>query len=120
MALVVKDRVKESSTSTGTGDFTLAGTVPGFQTFSAAMAVGDATYYTIANDAADQWEVGVGTYSAANTLTRTTVFSSSNANALVDFAGGPKTVFITAPAEQYVSRSQSVGYAVAYSIALGN
>ena len=116
MALVVKDRVKESSTSVGTGDITLAGTVSGFQTFSAAMAVGDATYYTIANDAADQWEVGIGTYSAVNTLTRVTVFSSSNANSLVDFAGGPKTVFITGPAEQYVSRNQSV----AYSIALGN
>jgi hypothetical protein len=116
MALVVKDRVKESSTSAGTGDFTLAGTVPGFQTFSAVMAVGDATYYTIANDTADQWEVGLGTYSAANTLARVTVFSSSNADARVDFVGGPKTVFITAPAEQYVSRNQSV----AYSIALGN
>jgi hypothetical protein len=115
MALVVKDRVKESSDSTGTGNITLTGAFSGFQAFSAAMAVGDATYYTIANDSTGEYEVGLGTYSALDTLTRVTVFSSSNSNAAVDFGAGPKVVFMTAPAEQYISRNQSV----AYSIALG-
>ena len=115
MALVVKDRVKESSASTGTGDFTLTGAIDNFIAFSAALNIGDATYYTISNDTTGKWEVGLGTYSALNTLTRVTVFSSSNSNAAVNFTAGPKIVFITAPAEQYVSRNQSV----AYSIALG-
>jgi hypothetical protein len=115
MALVVKDRVKESSDSTGTGAITLTGAFTGFQAFSAAMAIGDATYYTIANDSTGEYEVGLGTYSALDTLTRVTVFSSSNSNAAVNFGAGPKVVFITAPAEQYISRNQSV----AYSIALG-
>jgi|TARA_R110000803_G_scaffold22778_1_gene56412 hypothetical protein len=115
MALVVRDRVKESSASTGVGDFTLTGAFTGFQAFSTAMVVGDATYYTITNDSTGEYEVGLGTYSATNTLTRVTVFSSSNSNAAVNFGAGPKVVFITAPAEQYISRNQSV----AYSIALG-
>lgn len=105
MAFVIKDRVKETSTSTGTGALALAGAITGFQAFSAACAVGDTLYYSIQSvDASGvptgDWECGLGTYSAANTLTRTTVTSSSNAGAAVSLAAGTKQVYITMPAEQ--------------------
>jgi hypothetical protein len=103
MALVVADRIQESSTSTGTGDFTLAGAGTGFRAFSAVCSTGDTLYYLIeALDAngnpSGDWEVGLGTYSAANTLTRTTPAASSNANAAVDFAAGTKRVSLDATA----------------------
>ena len=99
MALVVKDRVRETSTTTGTGTFTLNGAVSGFQTFL-AIGSGNTTYYTIVDAATGDWEVGIGTYSAGvNTLTRTTVLESSNNGNLVDFAAGTKDVFCTYPAE---------------------
>lgn len=99
MAHVHEDRVLESSTSTGTGAFTLAGAVSGFLAWSSAMAIGDTGYYSIeAVDAngnpTGAYEQGIGTYSAANTLTRTTVLKSSNANALVSFAAGTKHVYM--------------------------
>lgn len=99
MALVLKSRVKETTSSTGTGAFTLAGAVNGFQAFSAVMSVGDITYYSV-TDGTD-WEIGVGTYSAENTITRTTVLESSNSNSLVDFADGEKTIFISLPATKF-------------------
>jgi len=86
MALILKDRVQETSTTTGTGTLTLAGAVTQFQTFSSAVGNGNTTYYTIYNAGGTQWEVGLGTV-GAGTLTRDTVFSSSNANALVSFTG---------------------------------
>jgi len=86
MALVLKDRVQETSTTTGTGTLTLAGAVTQFQTFSSAVGNGNTTYYTIYNAGGTQWEVGLGTV-GAGTLTRDTVLSSSNANALVSFTG---------------------------------
>jgi len=86
MALVLKDRVQETSTTTGTGTLTLAGAVTQFQTFSAAVGNGNTTYYTIYNAGGSDWEVGIGTV-GAGTLTRDTVLSSSNANALVSFTG---------------------------------
>jgi hypothetical protein len=103
MALVVADRIQESSTSTGTGDFTLAGAGTGFRAFSAVCSTGDTLYYLIeALDAngnpSGDWEVGLGTYSAANTLTRTTPAASSNANAAVSFAAGTKRVSLDATA----------------------
>ena len=99
MALIVEDRIAETSTSTGTGDFTLAGSITGFRAFSAVCATSDTLYYLIeAIDAngvpTGEWETGLGTYSAANTLTRTTVSRSSNANAAVSFAAGTKRVSI--------------------------
>ena len=76
MAFVVADRVKETSTSTGTGTITLAGAVTGFQSF-AAVGNGNTTYYCIAHQSANEWEVGLGTYtSSGTTLARTTVLSS--------------------------------------------
>jgi len=86
MALVLKDRVQETSTTTGTGTLTLAGAVTQFQTFSAAVGNGNTTYYTIYNAGGSDWEVGIGTV-GAGTLARTTVLASSNAGAAVNFTG---------------------------------
>jgi hypothetical protein len=99
MALVLADRVKETTTSTGTTAITLAGAVTGYQTFSSAVGNANTTYYTIADQTGANWEVGTGTYtSAGNTLSRDTVLSSSNAGSLVNFTSGTKDVFVTYPA----------------------
>lgn len=111
----LRDRVKEISTTTGTGDMLLGGADLGFQAFDDALDVGDVTYYTITQDSVGAWEVGQGRYSATGTLARDIVFSSSNSGALVDFASGTKSVFITYPAYTAVTVNQ----AVAFSIALG-
>jgi len=101
MALVLADRVRETTTSTGTTAITLAGAYTGFQTFSAAVGTGNSTYYTIANVSTGEWEVGIGTYtSGGNTLSRTTVLASSNSGSLVNFGAGSKDVFVTQPAER--------------------
>ena len=98
MALVLADRVKETTTTTGTGTITLAGAATGYQSF-AAIGNGNTTYYTIAGQTGSEWEVGIGTYtSSGTTLARTTVISSSNAGALVNFSVGTKDVFVTYPA----------------------
>ena len=106
MALVLQDRVKENSTSSGTGTITLSGAYTGFRTFASCVPDGSIVYYCIHNLAPgyqSEWEVGYGTYSS-NTLTRTSVYSSSNANALVPFTSGSGglEVFITYPSEQAV------------------
>jgi len=108
MAIVVKDRVKETTTTTGTGTITLAGAVAGFQTFS-AIGNGNVTYYCIAEKTGTAWEVGYGTYTAAGTtLTRTSPpLASSNAGALVDFGAGTKEVFCTYPAEKAIYEETS-------------
>lgn len=93
MAHIVADRVKETTTTTGTGAITLAGAVSGFQAFSAVCSVADTVPYTIAGQTGTEWETGIGTYSGANTLTRTTVLSSSNAGSAVNFSAGTKDVF---------------------------
>ncbi len=94
--MIVKDRVKETSTTTGTGDFTLAGAVDRFRAFSAACSVGDVFHYAIEGAGnSGEWEVGFGTYSASNTLTRTLVLDSSNSGAAVNFSAGTKTVAIS-------------------------
>jgi hypothetical protein len=99
MPLIVKDRVKETTTTTGTGTITLGGAVSGFQSF-AAIGDGNTTYYTIQDGTAGTWEVGIGTYtSSGTTLSRDTVLASSNSGSLVDFAAGSKNVFVTYPAE---------------------
>ena len=103
MALVLADRVKETTTSTGTTAITLAGASTGYQTFSSAVGNANTTYYTIADQSGANWEVGIGTYtSAGNTLSRDTVLASSNAGALVTFTSGTKDVFVTYPAERAV------------------
>jgi hypothetical protein len=102
MPLVLKDRVKESSTTTGTGTLTLGGAASGFQSF-AVIGNGNTTYYAIVDSASGAFEVGIGVYtSSGTTLSRDTVLESSNAGALVNFAAGSKDVFVTYPAERAV------------------
>lgn len=107
MAFVLNDRVKETSTTTGTGTFDLAGAETGFESFVSGVGDGNVTYYAISNDGTTEFEVGIGTVTDAtpDTLARTTVISSSNSDALVNFSAGTKTVFCTLPA----SRTPSAG-----------
>ena len=108
MALVVNDRVKETSTTTGTGTFDLAGAASGFQTFVAGVGDTNTTYYAIFNQGTTEWEVGLGTVTdaATDTLARTTVITSSNSGSAVDFASGTKDVFCTLPASKAVFGKQ--------------
>ena len=125
MALALKDRVKETSTTAGTGTITLDGAVAGFQSFS-AVGNGNSTYYAIVDNATGAWEVGIGTYtSSGTTLSRTTVLSSSNSGSLVSFTSNPKDVFVTYPSEKAVYQDsagvvvqQSFGAITATSAAL--
>ena len=103
MALKVGDRVKHSATTTGTGTFTLGSAPVGFQTAGSVLSDGDTTYYTIQHATANEWEVGLGTYTASGTtLARTTVLTSSNSGSAVDFSAGDKDVFITLPADKSI------------------
>lgn len=103
MALVLQDRVKETSTTASTGTFTLAGASTGFQSF-AAVGNGNTTYYAIVSQTLTEWEVGIGTYTlSGTTLSRTTVLASSNGGSLVNFSAGTKDVFVTYPAEKSVN-----------------
>lgn len=102
MGMVLKDRVKETTTSVGTGAITLAGAAGPYQPFS-VIGDGNSTYYAIASQVGTDWEVGYGTYTAAgNTISRDTVLESSNSGALVNFPAGTKDVFITYPAEKAI------------------
>lgn len=112
MAMQIADRVKETTTTTGTGALALAGAATGFRAFSSVCSVSDTCYYAIqAVDAngnpTGDWEVGVGTYSAAATLTRTSVLSSSNAGAAVSLAAGTKQVWIDVPAAQIAALAKN-------------
>ena len=103
MALVLKDRVKETTTTTGTGAISLGGAVANFQAFSAVLSNGDTTYYAIVDTTNTAFEVGLGTYaSSGNTLTRTTVLESSNSGSAVNLSAGSKSIFIAYPAEKAV------------------
>ena len=113
MALVVKDRVKEVSTTTGTGTFTLGGAADGFQSF-AVIGDGNLTYYAI-SDGTD-WEVGIGTYtSSGTTLSRDTILSSSNSGNAVNWGAGDKDVFVTYPAERSVDTGKAYAYNLIFS-----
>jgi hypothetical protein len=105
MALVINDRVKETSTTTGTGTFSLAGAETGFETFVSGVGDTNTTYYAISHDGTNEWEVGVGTVTdaATDTLSRDTIISSSNSDAAVNFTAGGKTVFCTLPAKKTIS-----------------
>ena len=103
MALVLNNRVRETTSTTGTGAVTLGGAVDGFQTFAAGIGNSNTTYYAISINTESEWEVGLGTLNAdSSTLTRTTVLESSNSDAAVDFSAGSKEVFCTLPAEKAV------------------
>ena len=102
MALVLNDRVKETSTTTGTGAVTFAGAVSGFDTFSTGVGNSNTTYYAIVNRTVDEWEVGLGTLAAdSSTLTRTTVLTNSDGNtSAITLSAGTKDVFCTIPASK--------------------
>ncbi len=104
MALVLNDRVKETTTTTGTGTINLAGAETGFETFVAGIGNSNTCYYTIAHQSADEFEVGLGTVTDASpdTLSRTTIISSSNSDSAVNFSAGTKDVFCTLPASKAV------------------
>ena len=107
MALVLGDRVQETTTTAGTGTVTLLGAVTGYQAFT-AVGNGNTTYYCIAGLGTTEWEVGIGTYTlSGTTLARTTVLSSSNAGSLVSFSAGAKSVFVTYPSEKSVNLDAS-------------
>lgn len=109
MAFVLKDRVKETSTTTGTGNFTLAGAVDGFQSFTDALANADTTYYVIENGT--NWETGLGTWTESGAvLARTTVYESSNSGNAVDWGAGSKDVFITLPASRLSTVARTGSY----------
>jgi hypothetical protein len=117
MALVVKDRVQETSTTTGTGTFTLAGAVSGFQSFS-VIGNANTTYYAIVGGT--EWEVGLGTYTSSGTLlSRDTILESSNGGTAVNFSAGTKNVFVTYPAEEAVYQD-ATGTAYAPQFAASN
>ncbi len=102
MAFIIKDRVKEGSTSTGTGSMNLGGSSATFEPFNAYMVNGDTSYYAIVHTVSgvDEWEVGIGTWNTGNVLSRTSVLSGSNGTSPVDFSAGAKDVFMTYPASK--------------------
>tara|TARA_R100001129_G_scaffold24189_1_gene15578 strand:- start:91 stop:714 length:624 start_codon:yes stop_codon:yes gene_type:complete len=104
MALVIKDRVKETTTTDGSGTISLAGAVDGFQTFVSAVGDGNTTYYAIEDANGTSWEVGIATITdgSPDTLARTTVLASSNSNNALDLTVGTHTVFGTYPADKAV------------------
>ena len=127
MALVLNDRVKESSTTSGTGAIALAGVVQGYETFSAGIGNDNETYYAIYEQGTSNWEVGRGTLDATSAnLARTEVITSSNSDAAVNFTGGTLDVFCTLPASKavYLDASgnpvgaASSGFALAMAVAL--
>ena len=103
MALVINDRVKETTTTTGTGAVSLAGAVTGFETFAAGVGNSNTTYYCIAHQDQAEFEVGLGTLDGdSSDLARTTIISSSNSDSAVDFSAGTKDVFCTVPASKLI------------------
>lgn len=108
MALVLADRVKETSSFTGTtSPITLLGATTGFQSF-AVIGNGNTTFYSIVNTGTNEWEVGIGTYaSSGTTLARTTILASSNSGSIVTFSAGTKDVFVTYPAGKSVNQDAS-------------
>jgi len=118
VALVINDRVKETSATTGTGTLDLGGAVQDFETFVAGVGTTNTTYYCIINSGTGEFEVGIGTVTDAtpDTLSRDTVISSSNSDALVNFTSGIKDVFCTLPAKKTMSPvMDATSYVVTHS-----
>lgn len=116
MPLVVKDRIKETSTTSGTGTLTLAGAAAGFRSF-ADIGDGNTTYYAIVDPTANTWEVGIGTYtSSGTTLSRDTILSnSSGTTSAINFAANVKDVFVTYPSDKSVHEdADNVAYAQSF------
>ena len=121
MAFVLNDRVKETTTSTGTGTINLNGAGSGFETFVTGIGNGNETFYCITAAGTGNFEVGIGTVTDAtpDTLSRTTVLSSSNSDSLVNFGAGTKDVFCTLPASKAVLEDESNNVAIGNNITLG-
>ena len=129
MALVINDRVKETSTTTGTGTLNLGGAALDFESFVSGIGTGNTTYYAISQAGTGNFEVGIGTVTDAtpDTLSRDTILSSSNSDNAVNFGAGTKNVFCTQPASKAVYLNAagdpvgaaSVGEATALAVALG-
>jgi len=116
MALVVKDRVRETTTTTGTGTVTLAGAVDGFQSFS-AIGDGNTTYYAIVSG--NNWETGLGTYTASGTtLSRDTILESSNSGSAITLAG-TSDVFVTFPAEKSTPLDSNDDLVISNNLSIG-
>ena len=119
MALVISDRVKETTTTTGTGALTLGGAVTGFETFTANLSDGDTTYYCCTDNT--DFEVGLGTFTASGTtLARTTILASSNSGSAVNWSAGTRTVFCTLPAAKTVFLDASGNTTISGSVTANN
>lgn len=120
MALVLADRVQETTTTTGTTDFALGGAVTGFQTFLAGIGNTNTCYYTAILPNSTEWEVGIGTVGGAGAeLVRTTILASSASGSKVTFSAGQKFVFVTYPAEKSVNLDASGNVSALGTIASG-
>jgi len=121
MALVINDRVKETTTTTGTGTVSLGGAVTGFETFAAGIGNSNTTYYCIAHQDQAEFEVGLGTLDGdSSDLARTTVISSSNSDSAVNFSSGTKDVFCTIPASKMVFEDASSDVTLPNDLILGS
>jgi hypothetical protein len=121
MALVLNDRVRETTTTTGTGAVALGGAVSGFETFAAGIGNSNTVYYAIVHRTAAEFEVGLGTLDGdSSDLTRTTVISSSNSDSAVNFASGTKDVFCTLPASKTVFEDASSDVTLPNDLILGS
>ena len=118
MALIVADRVQETTNSSGTGAYTLGGAVAGFQAFASAVSNADTVYYSVTDNA--DYEVGLGTYaSSGGTITRTSVFASSNSNNAVNWGIGTKNIFLTYPADKAVIEDASNNVTIGNNLVVG-
>ena len=117
MALVLNDRVKETTTTTGTGNITFAGAVSGFDTFATGIGNDNTTYYAIAHLTVDEWEVGLGTLASDSaTMVRTTILTNSDGNtSAVDFAAGTKDIFCTFPASKTMDMTLTTAGDILYA-----
>ena len=122
MAFILNDRVKETTTTTGTGTVNLAGAETGFESFVAGIGNSNTTYYAIVHQSLDEFEVGLGTITDASpdTLARTTVISSSNSDSAVNFSAGTKDVFCTLPASKAVVEDGSDNIALGAAPTISN
>ena len=121
MAFVIADRVRETTTTTGTGTINLLGAVTNFETFTANLSNSDTTYYAIVDNTNNAFEVGLGTFtSSGTTLARTTIIASSNSNSAVNFGAGTKDVFITVPASKIVVEDGDDNVSVGGDVTVGD
>jgi len=121
MALVLNDRVKETSTTTGTGTLTLGGAVTGFETFAAGIGNSNTTYYAVILPGTAEFEVGLGTLNGdSSTIARTTIISSSNSDSAVNFSAGTKNIFCTIPASKSVFLDASGNATLGADLSVGD